>query len=679
MVRILAARTRTLATRSLSTTVSQRTVPQRITAFAVPVVTTALMTGLVGLGSARVSMAQGEFTNGNDHVYYYSMYGLSTYTVGNINSNVSGVQGSNALYSLDGQITNAPNSGNYFSWSAGILDYDWSYSGNTATINIPSNTTVNSVYNGNGWGFGAGIYVSVAKSEFTVNNSGTVSAQVNWNDGVAAGYYSYLNYGDQYINNNAGSSMTANASWYTSGIRALTNGGSVNVNQNGTLTATSGAGFQSPYTNTGWAVGMDLQTYSGNITATNTGNTTGTVKSGASSSSEACGAYIWANGGSGAGSSVGNMTFNNSGTFTANGAPNGAVKGVYCGGNGNLVSITNSGTITANIASGGFGWALETEIDGNGTMNITNTGTLTTNGNSGLYIVSSTSSDPNSGGTGPVRVENWGTIQGNGGINSWAYNGPISIYDHGTINGTSGYAINLSNSRADTIYVYGTPSVSGTMTASTSGSTLHLHIPAAITSISGGNGKTDSNLANDGLGTSGSITAGGHTYSWSNLTVSGSTASTTIANGTYKIINRNSGLALDDYNWGTGNGSKVDQWSYSGGANQKWNITYLGNGTYKIQNVYSGLVLDDNAWNTANGAVIDQWSVSGTPAANCQWIFTATDSGYYTISPADAPGSCVDIPYASTSNGAFIQLYTLADADTWPNGGWGQQWSLQAP
>ena len=158
-----------------------------------------------------------------------------------------------------------------------------------------------------------------------------------------------------------------------------------------------------------------MQTYIGNITVTNTGTTTGTVQSG-SGSNEACGAYIWAdtdasNAYYNSANPGGNMTLNNTGTFNAVGAQNGVVKGVYCGGSGQNVTVNNSGTISASSPTGG-GWALETEIDGPGSMFINNSGTLTTNATSGLFIVSTTTGDPNSGGTGPVRVENTGTITG---------------------------------------------------------------------------------------------------------------------------------------------------------------------------------------------------------------------------------------------------------------------------
>jgi hypothetical protein len=52
---------------------------------------------------------------------------------------------------------------------------------------------------------------------------------------------------------------------------------------------------------------------------------------------------------------------------------------------------------------------------------------------------------------------------------------------------------------------------------------------------------------------------------------------TALGNGFYKIINVNSGKALEDYGFGTANGSIADQWDYNGGVNQQWKFTYLAN------------------------------------------------------------------------------------------------------
>lgn len=143
-----------------------------------------------------------------------------------------------------------------------------------------------------------------------------------------------------------------------------------------------------------------------------------------------------------------------------------------------------------------------------------------------------------------------------------------------------------------------------------------------------------------------------------------------IASGTYKIINRNSNLALEASGCCTSSGTQIDQFQYKAGSNQKWAVTYLGNGTYKIIGVQSGLALDDSASSTANSAKIQLWGYSG--GDNQAWILTPTASGYYRISPQCAAGSCLDVVGWSTANSALVQLYGN-------NGGANQDWSFQAP
>ena len=144
----------------------------------------------------------------------------------------------------------------------------------------------------------------------------------------------------------------------------------------------------------------------------------------------------------------------------------------------------------------------------------------------------------------------------------------------------------------------------------------------------------------------------------------------TVANGTYKIINRNSGLALDVTGNATTNSSPVEQWSYNGGNNQRWTVTSLGSGQYSIIGVGSGKSLDVYGNGTANGTKIDIYTYSGNN--NQKWSFTATSGGYYRITPANATGSCLDVTGASTANGAAVDLWSYS-------GGNDQQWILQAP
>ncbi len=143
-----------------------------------------------------------------------------------------------------------------------------------------------------------------------------------------------------------------------------------------------------------------------------------------------------------------------------------------------------------------------------------------------------------------------------------------------------------------------------------------------------------------------------------------------LANGTYKLINRNSGKALDATGQGTANGTQIEQWTYNGGSNQKWTITSLGSSLYQIIGVQSGSSIDISNWGTANGTKVQLWTYDG--GTNQKFYFNATSGGYYEIVPSYITGSCLDVNGASTADGAIVQLWQ------W-NGGNNQQWIPQAP
>ncbi|MFC0513002.1 DUF5010 domain-containing protein [Mucilaginibacter angelicae] len=147
------------------------------------------------------------------------------------------------------------------------------------------------------------------------------------------------------------------------------------------------------------------------------------------------------------------------------------------------------------------------------------------------------------------------------------------------------------------------------------------------------------------------------------------TASGPISNGTYKIINRNSGMALDAQGQLTANGTPLQQWGYSGGNNQRWTITDLGGGQYKIIGVQSGRSLDVNGQSLADGAKIQLYDYNG--GTNQQWVITATSGGYYSIKAVQS-GKMMEIGGNSTTAGALVQQWGN-------NNGNNQQWAIQAP
>ena len=132
----------------------------------------------------------------------------------------------------------------------------------------------------------------------------------------------------------------------------------------------------------------------------------------------------------------------------------------------------------------------------------------------------------------------------------------------------------------------------------------------------------------------------------------------------YKLVNVNSGKALDVVGASTANGAYIDQWTDSGANNQQWSIIAVGS-NYKLISRNSGKALDVVGASTANGALVDQWTDSG--ANNQQWSIIAVGSNYKLISRNS--GEALDVAGQSTANGASV--------DQWPDSGTtNQQWSI---
>ncbi|MFC5002754.1 RICIN domain-containing protein [Dactylosporangium cerinum] len=77
--------------------------------------------------------------------------------------------------------------------------------------------------------------------------------------------------------------------------------------------------------------------------------------------------------------------------------------------------------------------------------------------------------------------------------------------------------------------------------------------------------------------------------------------------GSYYVINQQSGKYLEvKNNLGT-DGAEVDQWSYTGCACQRWFFDYVGAGLYRIRNAGSGLNLDVTGGSLASSTPLEQY------------------------------------------------------------------------
>lgn len=131
------------------------------------------------------------------------------------------------------------------------------------------------------------------------------------------------------------------------------------------------------------------------------------------------------------------------------------------------------------------------------------------------------------------------------------------------------------------------------------------------------------------------------------------------SDGSYVIVNVNSGKALDVRNGAAGNNAVVQQYSANGTNAQRWFIRDSGAGYY-LQSALGNWVLDLSGGNTANGAAIRLYTPNGTASqlfvVSCSGVTVPVDTAVIIKSAGNA-NLVFDVPSASMANGTRIQLY----------------------
>lgn len=145
-----------------------------------------------------------------------------------------------------------------------------------------------------------------------------------------------------------------------------------------------------------------------------------------------------------------------------------------------------------------------------------------------------------------------------------------------------------------------------------------------------------------------------------------SSSDVSITTGVSMIITSvaNKKLVTDVTSASTANGARVQLYSSNNTNAQKYRFESIGNGTYKIVNVNSGKVLDVSGGSTADGAALQQYTNNNTVAQ--QWTVRNYGSGKVTLVSVNA-NKAVDIPSGNAVQQAQLQLYS-------PNGTVAQQW-----
>ena len=145
-----------------------------------------------------------------------------------------------------------------------------------------------------------------------------------------------------------------------------------------------------------------------------------------------------------------------------------------------------------------------------------------------------------------------------------------------------------------------------------------------------------------------------------------SSSDVNIATGVSMIITSvaNKKLVTDVTSASTANGARVQLYLSNNTNAQKYRFESIGNGTYKIVNINSGKVLDVAGGFTANGAALQQYTSNNTVAQ--QWTVRNYGSGKIALVSVNA-NKAVDIPGGNAVQQAQLQLYS-------PNGIVAQQW-----
>ncbi len=139
--------------------------------------------------------------------------------------------------------------------------------------------------------------------------------------------------------------------------------------------------------------------------------------------------------------------------------------------------------------------------------------------------------------------------------------------------------------------------------------------------------------------------------------------------GAHVLVPQNAtGLALDDWQSGTGAGNQIDIWPRNGSGAQSW--VFNGNGvspagSYNIAVSYGAYCA--TASGTNDGSLVNLQPCNGSAAQ--AWAAVPSGAGY-ALKPASNPGQCLDVQGFGTSGGTLVQVWTCANSSN-------QQWALQ--
>ncbi|MFF5638782.1 RICIN domain-containing protein [Streptomyces sp. NPDC012825] len=122
----------------------------------------------------------------------------------------------------------------------------------------------------------------------------------------------------------------------------------------------------------------------------------------------------------------------------------------------------------------------------------------------------------------------------------------------------------------------------------------------------------------------------------------------------YRVANAGSGACLDAADWGTADGTALQQWGCTTGTNQKWQFRPTGDGYHQVVNQFNSRVwdVDGGPGATAAGVRVHLWSYVG--GTNQQWRPEAVGTGGRYRFVARHSAKCLAVDNASTAHGARL-------------------------
>ncbi|MFJ6797655.1 RICIN domain-containing protein [Streptomyces sp. NPDC091268] len=146
-----------------------------------------------------------------------------------------------------------------------------------------------------------------------------------------------------------------------------------------------------------------------------------------------------------------------------------------------------------------------------------------------------------------------------------------------------------------------------------------------------------------------------------------SQAATVDGDASYRLLSVRSGKALDVDAFSTADGTRIQQWTDQGTANQQWKLKPAGDGYYELVNRNSGKVLGIAGDATARTAPAEQQT--DTSATSQEWRIDRVSGSDAVTFTSRKSGQVLDVSGGSTADGAGVIQYP-------GRGGANQQWRL---